>query len=138
MDSDATISDADALYLRRKYRNIERNHKNTFTELFLSNVVHLLPDEKQENIGEFAFRSQSRTPWKKSKGKIDFLPDLQQTEVYYSKEDVENLKIFLRKTMFPTSTCTLVEVRAGIFLQNKSLLNLAELLKDQELNFMQK
>merc|ERR1739844_3304 len=129
--SDSAISDPDALYLRRKYRTIERNHKNTFTELFLSNLVHLLPEDKGGVGGEFRKRSRTSKPWKKPRGKIEFLPDLQKTNVVYSKEDVDQLQRFLRnKSMHQkTSSCTIVEVRAGIFLQNESLLNLAEVLK---------
>ena len=134
--TDSAISDPDALYLRRKYRIIERNHKNTFTELFLSNLVHLLPDDKGGNGGEFAHQSRPKKAWKRPKGKIEFLPDLQKTDVVYSKKDIENLKTFLTKTMVKgKDTCTLVEVRAGIFLQNESLLNLAEVLKDDALDF---
>ena len=131
------ISDPDALYLRRKYRTIERNHKNTFTELFLSNLVHLLPEDKGGVGGEFRKRSRTSKPWKKPRGKIEFLPDLQKTNVVYSKEDIDQLRRFLRnKSMHQrTSSCTIVEVRAGIFLQNESLLNLADVLKDSGLDF---
>jgi hypothetical protein len=122
--------------LRRKYRSIEGNHKNTFTELFLSNLVHLIPDDKGGNGGEFGHRSRPSKPWKRPRGKIEFLPDLQKTDVIYSKEDVENLRIFLTKKLVKSKdTCTLVEVRAGIFLQNESLLNLEEVLKDSSLDF---
>ena len=132
---DSAISDPDALYLRRKYRTIERNHKNTFTELFLSNLVHLLPDEKGGIGGEFGHRSRPGKNWKKSRGKIEFLPDLQKTDVVYSKEDVDSLKTFLQKQRLHKTSCTLVEVRAGIFLQNESLLNLAEVLKENKFDF---
>ena len=133
--SDSAISDPDALYLRRKYRTIERNHKNTFTELFLSNLVHLLPEDKGGSGGEFAHRSRPKKGWKRAKSKIEFLPDLQKIDVVYSKEDVSELKMFLKKQTKQKGTCTLVEVRAGIFLQNESLLNLADVLKDQNLDF---
>ena len=133
--SDSAISDPDALYLRRKYRTIERNHKNTFTELFLSNLVHLLPEDKGDNGGEFARRSRPKKGWKRAKSKIEFLPDLQKIDVVYSKDDVSELKGFLKKQTKRKETCTLVELRAGIFLQNESLLNLANVLKDQTLDF---
>ena len=134
--TESAISDPDALYLRRKYRTIERNYKNTFTELFLSNLVHLLPDDKGDNGGEFGHRSRPSKTWKRPRGKIEFLPDLQKIDVVYSKKDIENLKIFLTKKLVKgKNTCTLVEVRAGIFLQNESLLNLAEVLKDSSLDF---
>ena len=134
--SENAISDPDALYLRRKYRTIERNHKNTFTELFLSNLVHLLPEDKGDNGGEFARRSRPRKSWKRpAKSKIEFLPDLQKVDVVYSKEDVSELKRFLTEQLKSKRTCTLVEVRAGIFLQNESLLNLADVLKDESLDF---
>ena len=134
--SENAISDPDALYLRRKYRTIERNHKNTFTELFLSNLVHLLPEDKGDNGGEFGRRSRPKKTWKRpAKSKIEFLPDLQKIDVVYSKEDVAELKSFLMERRKSKRTCTLVEVRAGIFLQNESLLNLAEVLKDETLDF---
>ena len=134
--SENAISDPDALYLRRKYRTIERNHKNTFTELFLSNLVHLLPEDKGDNGGEFGRRSRPKKTWKRpAKSKIEFLPDLQKIDVVYSKEDVAELKSFLMERRKSKRTCTLVEVRAGIFLQNESLLNLADVLRDETLDF---
>ena len=133
-DPQGAIGDPDALYLRRKYRTIERDYKNTFTELYLNSLVHMLPENSNQNDGEFRFRSQGRNKWTASPRKIEFLPDLQQTDVFYSKEDIAKLKAYLRRKKVYASSCLLIKVRAGIFLHNRSLLNLAELMNDKELD----
>ena len=59
-------------YLKRKYKTIKRRHANTFTELYMNNLLHLVEHiDSMENI--------------------EFLPDLQQTDSSCSSSDMGNL-----------------------------------------------
>ncbi len=56
-------------YLQRKYKTIKRDHVNTFTELYMNNLLHLV--DHLDDMDE-----------------IEFLPDLQQTETSCSRSDM--------------------------------------------------
>ena len=65
-------------YLKRKYQTVQRQFPNSFTEVYLNNLVHLV---------ESGDKMTGAT----------LLPDLQELEAAYTKEDVEMLERKLEK-----------------------------------------
>lgn len=57
------------IYLQRKYKNIKREHPNTFTDLYMNNLLHLVEHLHEMNNPEF-------------------LPDLQKIGASCSKADL--------------------------------------------------
>ena len=60
-------------YLKRKYQTVQRQFPNSFTEVYLNNLVHLV---------ESGDKMTGAT----------LLPDLQELEAAYSKGEVEMLE----------------------------------------------
>lgn len=72
------------IYLQRKYKNIKKDHANSFTELYMNNLLHLV-----DHIHDM--------------DNPEFLPDLQKTETSCSKSDLgKNCKIFSFYCIFTT------------------------------------
>ena len=65
-------------YLKRKYATIQRQFPNTFTEVYLNNLVHLVEGDS------------------KASGNT-LLPDLQELDEVYTKDDVEKVENKLKK-----------------------------------------
>ena len=112
-----TVEPSEILYLKRKQKNIMKKYKNTFTELYLSNLVHLFADDNA--------RARTRYQEDPLKHPLLFMPDLQQQSVAYQRSDIVELERALSDV---TESCILVEARGGIFLQNESLQTLDDLM----------
>jgi len=96
------------VYLQRKYKNIKRLNPNTFTELYMSNLLHLVDHvHDMENP--------------------EFLPDLQKLDETCTDSDLGEIKTWLQK-----SRCTLLRIRAGIFLKPACLSILNSFLSNHE------
>lgn len=109
------------IYLQRKYKNIKKDHANSFTELYMNNLLHLVDHiEAMDNP--------------------EFLPDLQRTDTSCSKSDLGKVKIQTYLDSFSnilnvsdgimTSKCSLLKIRAGIFLKPDCLSSLTNFLYD--------
>ena len=68
------VDGSQKVYLKRKYKHVKRNHMNSFTELFMNNMVHLL-----ENLKDMDEQG------------IQFLPDLQKVDESCSQQDFEEI-----------------------------------------------
>jgi len=96
------------VYLQRKYKNIKRMNPNTFTELYMSNLLHLVDHLHDMDNPEF-------------------LPDLQKLDETCTDSDLGGIKAWLQK-----SRCTLLRIRAGIFLKPACLSILNSFLSSHE------
>ena len=63
------VDESQKVYLKRKYKTIKRTHMNSFTELFMNNLLHLV-----NNLKEMSG--------------IQFLPDLQKVDESCTKQDL--------------------------------------------------
>ena len=64
-----SVDSSQTLYLQRKYKSIKREHSNSFTELYMNNLLHLV--EHLDDMDE-----------------PQFLPDLQQMDATCSSKDL--------------------------------------------------
>ena len=64
-----TVEESQLKYLQRKYKNIKRHHGNSFTELYMNNLLHLV-----EHIRDM--------------DEVEFLPDLQETQTTCDQKDL--------------------------------------------------
>ena len=64
-----TVDESQLKYLQRKYKTIKRHHQNSFTELYMQNLLHLV-----EHI--------------QSMNDLEFLPDLQETQTTCDQNDI--------------------------------------------------
>ena len=64
-----TVEENHLKYLQRKYKTIKRQHQNSFTELFMQNLLHLV--EHLSNMKD-----------------VEFLPDLQETQTTCDQNDL--------------------------------------------------
>jgi hypothetical protein len=69
-----TVQDGQLVYLQRKYKNIKRTNENSFTELYMNNLLHLV-----EHLDNMA-----------SEAGLEFLPDLQKMDTTCSSADLGN------------------------------------------------
>jgi len=111
------VDSNELLYLKRKHKTVMRKHRNTFTELYLSNLVHLFDDDNARALSRYR-NDPLGNP-------LRFMPDLQRNNVAYQKSDVNQIENELNRV----KGCVIVEVRAGVFLHNESLRNLEDLMK---------
>ena len=107
-----SVEGSQKVYLKRKYKHVKRNHMNSFTELFMNNMVHLL-----ENLKDM-----------ESNG-IQFLPDLQKAGESCSPQDFDEI---LKKD---DDQCTIVRIRAGVFLKSECLATLTQMLENHSEKF---
>ena len=63
------VDESQKVYLKRKYKTIKRTHMNSFTELFMNNLLHLVNNMKEMSG-------------------IQFLPDLQKVDESCTKQDL--------------------------------------------------
>jgi len=106
-----SVPDNDRRYLRTKYKTIKRQHQGSFTELYVNSLLHLvdhIDDMDEEHM--------------------KFLPDLQITETSCNKKDLDLVESYIEQAGMAESHCTLLRIRAGIFLQPDCLSSLVSYL----------
>jgi len=106
-----SVPDNDRRYLRTKYKTIKRQHQGSFTELYINSLLHLvdhIDDMDEEHM--------------------KFLPDLQITETSCNKKDLDLVESYIEQAGMAESHCTLLRIRAGIFLQPDCLSSLVSYL----------
>ena len=94
-----TVEESQLKYLQRKYKNIKRHHGNSFTELYMNNLLHLV-----EHIRDM--------------DEVEFLPDLQETQTTCDQKD---LGISHPNSRFPVQFSRKIE--KILFLQEKTVTN---------------
>ena len=47
------VDSSEVLYLKRKQKVVNKRHRSSFTELYLSNIVHLLADDNSRALNKF-------------------------------------------------------------------------------------
>ena len=104
------VDDSQKVYLKRKYKSVKRNHMNSLTELFMNNMVHLV-----ENL--------------KDMSGIQFLPDLQKVDASCSQRDFDEI------LAGNSNECTIVRIRAGVFLQSQCLSILTQMIETHSEKF---
>lgn len=115
------VEQSEILYLRRKARTIERKFKNTFTELYLSNLVYLFSEDNAKILDKYQSGEMGAS--------VIFMPEIRQKNVIYSPEDVDQVKRQLEGHL-SGDDCVMLELRAGIFLSNESVRNIHKLLRE--------
>jgi len=95
------VDESQLKYLQRKYKTIKRHHQNSFTELYMQNLLHLV-----EHI--------------QSMNDLEFLPDLQETQTTCDQNDIDLVDSYIQNSGME-SQCTLLRIRAGIFLKEDCL-----------------
>ena len=48
-----SVESNEVLYLKRKAKVVAQRHRNSFTELYLSNIVHLLADDNSRALRKY-------------------------------------------------------------------------------------
>ena len=76
-----TVDESQLKYLQRKYKTIKRHHQNSFTELYMQNLLHLV-----EHI--------------QSMNDLEFLPDLQETQTTCDQNDIGTYTLCLKLLSF--------------------------------------
>ena len=91
-----TVDESQLKYLQRKYKTIKRHHQNSFTELYMQNLLHLV-----EHI--------------QSMNDLEFLPDLQETQTTCDQNDIGTyIQVILHAyTMFEMIKFSIVEIPSG-------------------------
>ena len=77
------LTENSVTYLKRKYATVQRQFPNTFTEVYLNNLVHLV---EADNKGA----SSAAT----------LLPDLQELDEVYTKDDLDKVEEKLKLVSF--------------------------------------
>jgi len=102
------VETSQKVYLQRKYKSIKRLNPNSFTELYMSNLLHLV-DRLHDMENPM------------------FLPDSQKLDETCTETDLGGIKTWLQK-----SSCALLRIRAGIFLKPDCLSILNAFLRNYE------
>jgi len=87
------VETSQKVYLQRKYKSIKRLNPNSFTDLYVNNLLHLV-----EHVHDM------ENPV--------FLPDSQKLDETCTESDIGAIKVWLKE-----SRCSLLRIRAGIFLK---------------------
>jgi len=111
------VESSEVLYLKRKAKVVTQRHRNSFTELYLSNIVHLLATDNARALQKYR-RDPLAHP-------LIFMPDLQQTDSVYTTQEVQQVEEKLAKL---GRNCVILEARGGVFSQNESLRNIQALM----------
>jgi len=114
-----SVESNEVLYLKRKAKVVAQRHRNSFTELYLSNIVHLLADDNSR-----ALRKYRQDPLANP---LIFMPDLQQTDAVYTRTEVDQVEEVLTQ-LEQGGSCVILETRGGVFSQNESLRNIKALM----------
>jgi len=102
------VETSQKVYLQRKYKSIKRLNPNSFTDLYVNNLLHLV-----EHVHDM------ENPV--------FLPDSQKLDETCTDSDIGAIKAWLQD-----SRCSLLRIRAGIFLKPDCLSILKSFLYYQE------
>jgi len=111
------VESNEVLYLKRKAKVVTQRHRNSFTELYLSNIVHLLAGDNAK-----ALQRYRKDPLVHP---LIFMPDLQQTDSVYTRREVQQVEDKLTQL---GRSCVILEARGGVFSQNESLRNIQALM----------
>jgi len=104
------VDESQKVYLQRKYKSIKKDHPNSFTDLFINNLLHLVEHLQKMNVPQF-------------------LPDAQKLDTTCSLTDIEQVESFVQRSQ---SECTLLKIRAGIFLKSDCLSILSSFLSNHQ------
>jgi len=115
------VDSSEVLYLKRKQKVVNKRHRSSFTELYLSNIVHLLADDNSRALNKFRTDPLGNP--------LIFMPDLQQTDAVYTRDEVQQVEDWLSSAgkgthSLTSDDCVVLELRGGAFTQNESLQNI--------------
>lgn len=117
---------SDLRYLKSKANRMKEQLDSTFTELFIQTLIQTLETRHGPRKPRRRLRGRMNED-ARGLSEIDFLPDLQKWDNFYSDLDIDPLKQTLKSM---PKKCTLLSLRAGI-LEKKHSLDLLKTFMDE-------
>ncbi|XP_059080704.1 uncharacterized protein LOC131878646 [Tigriopus californicus] len=110
------VAEADVRYLRTMYSRQSESTRQSFTDLFLQNLLHLVDNTRSGPKGS-------------PLDPLAFLPDLRETGSTYSASDFQSVRKSLASR---PNECHLVSLRAGILETGESISAVKKVLDEHE------